>query len=261
MLSTQMTKRSCFLLFFILSVMLLHGQDTETPDESPIPPPPPFLNLRSNDVQIMPNDFTPDLIDNTDFGIAAIGASVTKTYVISNSGGDYLTLLGTPSIRIVGSGAANFSVASQPGLTMFDTFDTEQTSFQITFTPNEAGVFEANVEIECNHLYISPMYTYTFSIQGTSSGTMSVVEAAPVDEQIKVYQHETSNMVTVHSESNIVIKNIEVFDVSGKLIFTKKLTNGIRNQTINLPLSLRTGLYFLKFQTSKGNAVKRLILN
>jgi hypothetical protein len=66
------------------------------------------------------------------------------------------------------------------------------------------------------------------------------------------------NMVKVSLNSNELIKNIQLFDVTGKLILNQ---NNINKSSTNLYVSdLNSGLYIVVIKTNKTVITKRLVV-
>ncbi|MBK7337304.1 MAG: choice-of-anchor D domain-containing protein [Saprospirales bacterium] len=109
----------------------------------------------------IPNgDVTPDVADDTDFGIVEVGNTPVHTFTIQNIGAGDLHLTGVPEVQL--SGDPEFTVSSQPaGGTLMNA---ETQDFDITFTPVSDGVVStATVTI---HSSDCDEDTYTFVIQG-----------------------------------------------------------------------------------------------
>lgn len=75
---------------------------TQTPSE---------INIQGNATTIPDGDTTPIAGDNTSFGAALVGNTITKSFTIQNTGAGALTL---GAITIGGANAANFSVSASP---------------------------------------------------------------------------------------------------------------------------------------------------
>jgi hypothetical protein len=251
-----MFKKSLFVFFVILNFTLAFSQETTNPDRTP--PPLGSLTMTGNGVTIFSGDMDPEVADNTDFGTTTISNSIAKIYLIGNEGMDDVVLTGNPVIRIVGADSAHFSVTLSPNITTMAAYGgSSQSSFEITFTPDSERTFEAIIEIDTFIYNISR--TYSFAIKAVASMPMSVEETTAIDKQIKVYQDAISNTVTIHTENNVPIKNIRVFDVSGKLIQTKKRESAVNDHKVNFSSS-SNGMYFLSIETATSKVVKKIVI-
>jgi hypothetical protein len=112
---------------------------------------------------IVDGAMTTRVADGTRFGsVAAAGdVSVTKTFVISNSGVGTLTLTGTPRVSIAGADSSQFFVATDPAGSVSPG---GTTSFTVTFDPSAVGAQTALVSIASNDRFNS---LFTFLISGT----------------------------------------------------------------------------------------------
>jgi len=125
----------------------------------------PEMNVLGNDNIIFSGDTSPDTDDHTDFGdVDADGATVTRTFIIQNTGTDDLNLTDTPIVTIGGTHAADFTLTADAATPVTGA---DQTSFTITFNPDDTGLREATISIANDDNDENP---YTFSIQGTGTG-------------------------------------------------------------------------------------------
>jgi surface protein len=116
----------------------------------------PEINLQGNSVSIVDGDITPDVADNTDFGLVSIGNSVTRTFTIENTGN--VDLFISEAFLQGGVGFNTQGLAELPPLA-----PSQSISFDITFSPTGAGTFTDELIIfsdDCDE------GSYTFLIQG-----------------------------------------------------------------------------------------------
>ncbi len=73
----------------------------------------PEINVRGFGIDITDNASSPNIADGTDFGVADLNTSISRTFVIENQGSADLNLSGAP-VTITGLNAADFSVLVQP---------------------------------------------------------------------------------------------------------------------------------------------------
>ena len=119
------------------------------------------IQVEGNGIEIVDGDTTPSTADNTDFGNAELGATVTNTFNIRNLLNvlSQSLTLNSPYVSI--SGSADFSVASFPANNTIASGGNE--TFDIAFTPSAAGAQTATVTVHSNDLDEG---TYTFDITG-----------------------------------------------------------------------------------------------
>jgi hypothetical protein len=134
---------------------------------------PPEIDITGNDISIADGDTTPDSADHTDFGIAAIGASVSRIYSIANSGGTDLNLTGSGDLVVLdGSGCTEFTVTAQPispvpsggGIT----------TFTVEYSPTDVGEDTCTITVENDDDDENP---YGFMIKGTGKNGSSFLPA------------------------------------------------------------------------------------
>ncbi|MFC1498887.1 choice-of-anchor D domain-containing protein, partial [Verrucomicrobiota bacterium] len=133
----------------------------------------PEMSVVGNGNVITNSDITPSGEDHTDFGSARAGATVTRTFTISNSlpAQADLNLTGTPAV-VVSSGG-EFLVTAQPSLTTISPSSTA--TFEIEFTPGSEGMKTGLVTIANDDYDENP---YVFAIQGQG---VSIVPAVNND--------------------------------------------------------------------------------
>ncbi len=145
----------------------------------------PEMDVEGNDKVIYSGDTSPDSDDHTDFGNAdTSGATVTRNFVIKNTGTNDLTLSDSPIVTIGGTHASDFSLAADATSPVTGG---DQTIFRITFDPSDTGVREATISIANNDGDENP---YTFSIQGT--GTGAAAEMDVLGNSISIASGDTS---------------------------------------------------------------------
>lgn len=81
---------------------------------------------------------------------------------------------------------------------------------------------------------------------------VSVNNYSTADNSIRIFPNPVTNILYVESPANIT--TIEVYDLTGKLIFTKALN---KNQIDISPLA--KGLYFIKLTTEEGSVVRKFV--
>ena len=131
--------------------------------------PQPEINFTGNGNSIAANDSTPSTLDNTDFGT---GASISKSFVVANTGSADLILSGTPKVTIGGAGSSKFSVTTQPTSPISAG---DNSTFTILFSDNVATLSTATVNVVNND---SDETNYSFTIQATGAANTAPVASA-----------------------------------------------------------------------------------
>jgi hypothetical protein len=120
------------------------------------------MNIRGKNVNIIDGDASPSTTDVSDFGRQLTTAgTVSKSFIIQNTGASNLNLTGSPRVVIGGANAADFTVSIQPSTPVIPGCTT---TFTIVFNPSAAGIRSATVSMANNDATENP---YNFSIQGT----------------------------------------------------------------------------------------------
>ncbi len=110
------------------------------------------------------------------------------------------------------------------------------------------------------NLLTQPVYTFAHA-GGVALGRFEIRFAAPTaiaqmeGVKINVYPNPTTGKITINS-GTIAIDKIELTDVTGKLILTKK----IDTSQINLS-KFGAGIYFMKIYTENGLFIKKIIVD
>jgi len=85
--------------------------------------------------------------------------------------------------------------------------------------------------------------------------------ALTINEQLaqsfNLYPNPATNIVNITNNENISIKQVEIYDVTGKLINTQNFNNETEIQ-LNIE-ALTSGTYLLHLQTNEGTTIKKLI--
>ncbi len=118
----------------------------------------PEINLTGNAVSIVKGDVTPSTADNTDFGTANPSVTITKSYVIQNTGNLPLTV---SAINISGANASEFAVS---GISLPATIAANSSAgFTLAFNSAIVGNKTATVTVvnnDCNEA------AYDFAVEG-----------------------------------------------------------------------------------------------
>ena len=110
--------------------------------------------------------------------------------------------------------------------------------------------YDVQVIAHCtNGVTSDPSATYNFMTVGIDDYTL--------DNSVTVYPNPTSGVVQIKNEE-LVINNLEVYDVYGKLLSTVEVFSN--NATLDLS-GYAKGTYFVKVTTEKGVVTKRVVKN
>ena len=103
-------------------------------------------------------------------------------------------------------------------------------------------------------IYFDYNFPVDTGIANTTFENLSV-NVFPIDNLVTVYPNPAQNEVTIKGDS--LLQSIELYDVQGRLLWTK-----IRNEnSISIDISAQSsGIYFLKIKTEKGFKIEKLII-
>jgi hypothetical protein len=118
------------------------------------------ISVSGNSNCITIGDITPNVTDNTDFGVQPVGSNSNQTFVIHNNGGAALNI---SSVTITGVDASSFVINTMPATTVLQNGDS--TILIVTFAPSVSGIKNANVVIANND---ADEASYTFAITGNA---------------------------------------------------------------------------------------------
>lgn len=122
----------------------------------------PEMDVKGNGNSIADGDQTPTTTDNTDFGSSY--TSITKVFVIENTGDIALNLTDDPRVYIGGTNADKFTVNNQPATSIATS---GSSNFTVTFDPDGAtGIMNAEITIANDDTDENP---YNFYIKGTGA--------------------------------------------------------------------------------------------
>ncbi|MDZ4290247.1 MAG: choice-of-anchor D domain-containing protein, partial [Prosthecobacter sp.] len=134
----------------------------------------PDIGVTGNDVAIASGDTNPTSSDHTDFGGVSVAAStLTRTFVIHNTGSAPLNLTGIPKVQLSGPTSSDFAITSQPASPIAVG---ESASFSITYDPSAINTRSAVVAIGSDDPE-EPSYTFAVSGIGTAAGEVSFTSA------------------------------------------------------------------------------------
>jgi uncharacterized protein YjdB len=93
--------------------------------------------------------------------------------------------------------------------------------------------------------------TKTITISNQNVG----IKDRNLNNQITVYPNPTSNLLTIKTINNLTIQQLQLLDITGKIIAQ------FNNQT-EIDLSeIANGMYLLQIQTENGNLIKQVVVN
>jgi hypothetical protein len=120
-----------------------------------------YIAVTSNGQPVAIGSTTTSATNNTAFGTATVGATVTETYTITNTGTSGLSV---GSLWISGTNTSDFKVTVQPGTWVLPG---QTTTFTVQFTPTATGSRSAIINFYENES--SPNELFTFAVSGVGA--------------------------------------------------------------------------------------------
>lgn len=77
---------------------------------------------------------------------------------------------------------------------------------------------------------------------------------------VSIYPNPTSGLVNIQFPSETSINAINIFSISGQLVYSKEFSNVSDNYTIDLQKAA-SGVYIMKMESENGTLIKRLVKN
>lgn len=210
----------------------------------------------------------------------AIGNSEADQYIFGNSLG---TAAGTITISNI-SVHKDFPlislvsmIAPSPdwfvGLNSFSLLD--NTSNWINSTTIDVYAYDAGTDSGINYtsvdLISNPIQNSTLinatPINGNKIGTISFtlksvlsIPEIKFSNEISFYQNTTTNELTINNIEQFNLNQIQIFDMSGSILFSEKKNYKTSNSIqINLP-DLKGGIYIIKLSSEKEQVSKKIII-
>jgi hypothetical protein len=215
----------------------------------------PEINIQGNSVNIADGDVTAGAANNTDFGTVMTGSSVTRSFVIQNTG---VGPLNVTSINFSGTHAGEFLLASGTTLPLNIAAGVSQ-SFSVVFSPSAVGLRTAMIAVTSND---ADETTYDFQVQGTGAMTTGLQSINGISV-INVYPNPGFDVANIAMElANNQHVVVTVLDLQGKEVLPtieKDMQGG--KQVIQLNTSsLQNGVYLLNISNGVTNTKTRVVI-
>ena len=135
------------------------------------------ISVSGNNQMIENGSDAPSAANHTKFGSTRPNIQLSRTYTVNNTGCSPVDF-SNPAVEISGINASNFTVQSMPASTLLPG---ESTTFTVTFSGIEFGLYEAIVSINSNAANSNP---FTFSISAAVSESIIAVRgnAVPIPD-------------------------------------------------------------------------------
>lgn len=146
---------------------------------------------------------------------------------------------------------------SEVASTTFDGFDSGYNPKTITLTSAFQNVDEVRFYISAGG-YMGDQSSTNHSINSIQVSTPVLsVNSFELNSKLNIFPNPASNKVTIELFTN-EIPTLEVYDVTGKFLFTETLNNKVNSIDIE---ELASGIYFFKVSSLEGILTNKIIKN
>ena len=126
----------------------------------------------------------------------------------------------------------------------------------LSYNPLDLNSFDINFTSEDN--FYGQSFLKVDNIKISAINILPTLNIIDLDaSKFNLYPNPATNIVNISNNENISVKQVEIYNVAGKLIDTQHFTNEAEIQ-LNIE-TLTSGTYMLHLQTEEGTAVKKLI--
>jgi choice-of-anchor B domain-containing protein len=219
----------------------------------------PKINIQGNGANIMDGSIATNTVDNTDFGLVTAPNSLSKTFVVENTGVGTLSVSG---ISITGANAAEFSLIG--AVLPFTVATASSQTLTVQFTPLAAGTRSALVTINNNDINKA---AYDFVIAGTGSINATGMNYIKRNSfNIALFPNPAQNEVQFNIPWYLSNKDliVTIYDTEGKLISEKHNSDIIKTGTASRSVQvseLSNGIYYFNLiGNGKNIGTKKLVI-
>ncbi len=142
--------------------------------------------------------------------------------------------------------ALNYTIVFNTNLAPLGGTSIESVPEKLLFRNSKNGI--GNYTLKFDNINISAQNT-------TPIVTVGLKEI--LSSKFNLYPNPATNIVNITNSVSMSVKEVEIYDVTGKLISTQHFNNEVEIQ-LNIE-TLTNGTYLLHLQTNEGMAVKKLI--
>jgi hypothetical protein len=79
------------------------------------------------------------------------------------------------------------------------------------------------------------------------------------EKSVKLYPNPNKGSFTIETDNELMMNAINVFDITGKKVFSNVLQKKNRMHQLNVS-SVETGIYIVQIETEKGSICKKMIV-
>jgi hypothetical protein len=212
----------------------------------------PEINLAGNNVNIVAGSTQISSADNTDFGSTFINGSITKDFVIQNTGTGTLTI---NNIVIGGTNASDFSFVNPISTPLNLGASSSQTISVKYNAPSIAGTSNAKITINCND---ADEAIYDFSIQAKALKDVGIKTNSGSKQVAGIYPNPCQDICLVKLAGENT--SVTVYDLNGKLLLTSNKAISAGEQFVISTENFVNGVYFVKVQSENNSQIIKLVV-
>ncbi len=128
-------------------------------------------------------------------------------------------------------------------------------SYHFKYIPSRIELQSHRNILNLTSTYQDPFLMYdNFKIEAIKNVPLSSIEL--LNAKFEIFPNPTADIIIIKNDENILIKNIDIIDLTGKTIKSIKLEE--QNTQLNIDY-LAAGTYLLNIQTDEGTAVKKIV--
>lgn len=216
------------------------------------------INVQGNNVNIPSGNTAVSLNDNTQFGTIQLGTTVTKTFLIQNTGTGTLTING---LMMSGANSNEFTVLNAPAFPLVLAGGASQ-NVTVEFNPLIAGTRNAIMHILSDD---NDESNYSFALQGKAEIDVSLATQEKENAMISLFPNPSNSeailKLNLESAQHLVVN---VYDITGALVVKgteKDYAKGEHQIRINTS-ALSAGEYFVTLSgSSKVHTLKLVVVH
>ncbi|MBQ4818779.1 Ig-like domain-containing protein [Aquimarina sp. MMG016] len=137
-------------------------------------------------------------------------------------------------------------------------FSGSGTTYSVDITPTANGIVTVDVGASVavdnagNDNTAAPQFSITYN------STLSVQDEL-LAQGVKIYPMPNTGVLNISADTSLKLKNVQVFDITGKLIYSKQLDSGSVVNTFDIS-DIQSGMYLITVNSVNAKATKRMVI-
>jgi hypothetical protein len=212
----------------------------------------PEMNILGNSISIVTGDNTPDVSDDTDYGMVNFGEFLDRTFTIVNSGTQDLNLSGIPLVQITNS--TDFTIITPPNALILA--NGGSTTFTVRYEPSMVGTINTGIlSIDNDDCEENP---YVFHVLGESQSALGLINSELNDSDVSIIPNPNDGKFVLQYSGMADLTDLKLYDITGKFISKIEMDNFQSEKEIRL--IQQRGIYFLEINARKQRLVRKLVI-